>query len=39
MGCKFYKGKGFSSAGWDLLWQVNVNVPNLKFLGSPVTKL
>jgi len=27
----------FSSAGWNLLWQINV--PNLKYLGSRVTKL
>jgi len=27
----------FTSAGWNLQWQVNV--PNLKSLGSPVTKL
>jgi len=27
----------FSSAGWDLLWQINV--PNLKPLGSSVAKL
>jgi len=27
----------FSSAGWDLLWKVNV--PNTKSLGPPVTKL
>jgi len=46
-GVKFYNGstdpdhapfrEDFSSAGCDLLWQVNV--PNLKSLGSPVTKL
>jgi len=27
----------FSSAGWDLLWKVSV--PNMKYLGLPVTKL
>jgi len=47
IGCKILKRvswpwprpfrEDFSSAGWDLLWQINV--PNLKSLGSAVTKL